>query len=180
MNLVPLFVVIPLGAAFLMLILEKISKKIPDVFVNLVNASLFTLSLFVINKGLIVYKVGGWKAIAGIPIGIYMVLDGLSVLMLVIVNLVALLVTIYSVNYMEHYTNKGRFYTLFLLLLAGMNGVILSGDMFNMFVFLEIAAISSYALVAFGTEREELEAAFKYQVLGTVASAFILFGISIL
>ncbi|MCK4255755.1 NADH/ubiquinone/plastoquinone (complex I), partial [candidate division WOR-3 bacterium] len=84
------------------------------------------------------------------------------------------------VNYMERFTEKNRYYCLFLLMLAGMNGVILSGDMFNLFVFLEIAAISSYSLVAFGTESEELEAAFKYQVMGTIASSFILLGIALL
>ena len=61
-----------------------------------------------------------------------------------------------------------------------MNGVVISGDMFNMYVFLEIAAIASYALVAFGTEQEELEASFKYAVMGTVASSFILLGIAFL
>ena len=51
-------------------------------------------------------------------------------------------------------------------MIAGMNGVVLSGDLFNIFVFLEISVISSYALVAFGVEKNELEASFKYQVLG--------------
>jgi multicomponent Na+:H+ antiporter subunit D len=67
-----------------------------------------------------------------------------------------------------------------LLMLAGMNGVILAGDLFNLFVFLEVAAVASYALVAFGTERHELEAAFKYAVMGTVGSLFILLGIVLL
>jgi multicomponent Na+:H+ antiporter subunit D len=62
-------------------------------------------------------------------------------------------------------------------MVAGMNGVVLSGDLFNIFVFLEISVISSYALVAFGVEKNELEASFKYQVLGGLASFLILFGI---
>jgi multicomponent Na+:H+ antiporter subunit D len=81
---------------------------------------------------------------------------------------------------MERYTSKEKFYTLFLLMLAGMNGVIVAGDLFNLFVFLEIAAVASYAVVAFGTERHELEAAFKYAVMGTVGSLFILLGIAFL
>ncbi|GAI38463.1 unnamed protein product, partial [marine sediment metagenome] len=109
-----------------------------------------------------------------------MVMDGLTSFMLVTVNLIAFLVTIYSISYMEKYTAKDKFYTLFLLMLAGMNGVIITGDMFNLFVFLEIAAISSYALVAFGTEHEELEASFKYAVMGCLASSFILLGIALL
>ena len=62
-------------------------------------------------------------------------------------------------------------------MIGGMNGVVLSGDLFNIFVFLEISVISSYALVAFGVEKSELEASFKYQVLGGLASFLILFGI---
>jgi len=61
-----------------------------------------------------------------------------------------------------------------------MNGVILTGDFFNLFVFLEIASISSYALVAFGVEAEELEASFKYLILGGVSSTIILLGIALL
>jgi multicomponent Na+:H+ antiporter subunit D len=61
-----------------------------------------------------------------------------------------------------------------------MNGVVLSGDIFNLFVFLEIASIASYALVGFGCEHEELEAAFKYMVLGSVGSVFILFAIALI
>ncbi len=109
-----------------------------------------------------------------------MVVDGLTAFMLVTVNLVAFLIAIYSIDYMEKYTAKWNFYTLFLLMLAGMNGVIVTGDMFNLFVFLEIAAIASYALVAFGTEKFELEAAFKYAIMGSVGSLFILLGIAFL
>jgi multicomponent Na+:H+ antiporter subunit D len=61
-----------------------------------------------------------------------------------------------------------------------MNGIIVTGDLFNLFVFLEIASIASYALVAFGTEAEELEASFKYAIMGSVASSFILLGIALL
>jgi len=81
---------------------------------------------------------------------------------------------------MRRFTSVWLFHSLFLLMTAAMNGVVLAGDLFNMFVFLEIAAIASYALVGFGCESEELEAAFKYLVLGTVGSAFILLGVTVL
>jgi len=75
---------------------------------------------------------------------------------------------------MEKYTAKWKFHTLFLLMLAGMEGVIITGDIFNLFVFLEIASVASYALVAYGTEAEELEASFKYLVMSSVGSLFVL------
>ena len=181
MNLIPLFVAVPLGAAFLTPIFSKFWKGFGDWWGNLASAFLMGLSLYVLRFAgeTLLYHAGGWEPVGGIPIGITMVMDGLTVVMLLIVNVVGFLVAIYSVNYMTHYTDKGKYYTLYLLLLAGLNGVVLSGDMFNLFVFLEISAIASYALVAFGVEAEELEASFKYQILGGVASALILFGIAI-
>ena len=179
-ELIPLFVAIPLGSAFIVSLLGKKLRGFADTFSNLATFSLFSLSLlsFLLTKrlGTIVYKVGGWIP----PIGICMVLDSLTSFMLVTINLVAFLATIYSISYMEKYTAKWKFYTLFLLMLAGMDGVIVTGDMFNLFVFLEIGAISSYALVAFGVEHEELEASFKYTVMGSIASSFILLGIALL
>ena len=176
-HLLPLFVVIPLASAFVNSLLGKRIKGFPDIASSIATLSLAIISVYSVflvrDSGMIVYKVGGWAP----PIGIAMVMDGLTALMLVTVNVVAFLVSVYSINYMEKYTEKWNFYCLFLLMVAGMNGVVISGDMFNLYVFLEIAAISSYALVAFGTEHEELEAAFKYAVMGTLASSFILLGI---
>ncbi len=179
--IIPIFVVIPLGLAFILPIIGK-NRRVGDVLTNLATLALLCFAIYSIKfaKSTIVYKLGNWQPVKGIPIGIYMVLDGLSIFMLVTVNLVAFMCTLYSINYMEKFTDKTRYYTLFLLMLAGMNGVILTGDFFNLFVFLEIAAIASYALVAFGTEAEELEAAFKYQVMGSIGSAFILLGITLL
>jgi multicomponent Na+:H+ antiporter subunit D len=108
------------------------------------------------------------------------VLDGFASFMLLTINLVAFCVTLYSVNYMEQYTRKWKFYTLFLLMLAGMEGVIVTGDIFNLFVFLEIASVASYALVAYGTEAEELEASFKYLVMSSLGSMFVLLGIALI
>jgi multicomponent Na+:H+ antiporter subunit D len=184
MKMLPFFVIIPLGAAFLISLLGKKIRKSGDILANictlsLLGLSLYSISLVYIHK-VLVYKVGGWGWVPGIgSIGICMVLDGLTSLMLVTVNVVSLLVTIYSINYMQKFTDKVKFYTLFMLMLAGMNGIIITGDLFNLFVFLEIASIASYALVAFGTEAEELEASFKYAIMGSVASSFILLGIAL-
>jgi len=179
-NVIPFFVIIPLAGAFLTSLIAKKIKKLPDILGNLTTFSLLGISVLAIyltnTHGTLVYSVGAWK----LPIGIALVLDGFTSFMLVTVNLVAFAISIYSINYMEKYTSKWKFYTLFLLMLAGMNGVVITGDIFNLFVFLEIASVASYALVAFGTEKHELEAAFKYAVMSTVGSLFILLGIAFL
>jgi len=175
LNIIPLFIVLPLTVAFIIPMISRKFIKLPDVLGNLTTLTLVFLSVSVIGKTG-VYMIGGWK----MPLGINMVIDGLSVLMLVTINVVAFASTLYSVDYMKMYTSKLRYYSLFLLMLTGMNGVVLTGDLFNLYVFLEIASIASYALVGFGCEYDELEAAFKYLVLGIVASSFILFGIAVI
>jgi len=176
-HIIPLFVAISLLGAFIISIIGKKLKWIPDVIGNITTLILLGLSILamwtIVTKGTLVYSVGSWK----LPIGIALVLDGLTAFMLITVNLIAFSVSIYSISYMERFTSKWKFYTLFLLMVAGMNGVVVSGDIFNLFVFLEIASVASYALVAFGTERHELEAAFKYTVMSSVGSLFLLLGI---
>jgi multicomponent Na+:H+ antiporter subunit D len=182
-HIIPIFVVLPLASAFLVSLLGKYLKRLfVDAFSSFSCLTLLILSFQALNLlhrsggAALVYKIGGWVP----PFGISMVLDGLTAFMLVTVNLVAFFIAVYSVDYMEKYTDKPKFYTLFFLMLVGMNGLIVTGDLFNLFVFLEIASIASYALVAFGTEAEELEASFKYAVMGSLASAFIFLGIAFL
>jgi multicomponent Na+:H+ antiporter subunit D len=179
-QLSPIFVVVPLAGAFLVMILGKFFRDINKFLTSLILLFLLTISIIsLINTGtnVSVYKVGGWEPVNMIPIGIYMVMDSFTTIILCIINLIGFLSVIYSVSYISKYTSENYFYSLFCLMIAGMNGLVLSGDLFNIFVFLEISSISSYALVAFGVEKNELEATFKYQVLGGLASFLILFGI---
>ncbi len=174
-GLLPLIIVIPLAGAFLIPLVARRSRILSEILGNLATLSVLIISLELFQaRG--IYTIGGWIP----PLGINWVLDGLSNLMLVIVNLISFAATVFSIKYMRKYTALHKYYSLFLLMVAGMNGVVLTGDLFNLFVFLEIASVASYALVAFGTEHEELEAAFKYLVLGSIGSTFILMGIALL
>jgi multicomponent Na+:H+ antiporter subunit D len=181
--LLPLFVVLPLLSAFLIMITGRFVRNFNTFFTSLVLLILMLLSLysfFDIGGEISVYKVGGWQPVNRIPIGIYMVMDGFNAIVLCIINIIGFFSAFYSISYIRRYTAENYFYALFCLMIAGMNGVVLSGDLFNIFVFLEISVISSYALVAFGVEKTELEASFKYQVLGSLASFLILFGIGLI
>jgi multicomponent Na+:H+ antiporter subunit D len=130
------------------------------------------------------YMAGGWGLDLGgekpIVLGIAMVLDGLSRLFLLMVAAVSTAIVLFSLRYLEDYTAQPLFYSLLSLLIAGMCGAVLAGDMFNLFVFVEIASMASYGLVAFGTGGREVEAAFKYLVLGSLASTGILLGVGAL
>jgi len=175
-QILPLFIVIPMGAAFVLAMLGKARHGFVDWFANIVTGLLLVLAIRLTGvREVITYAMGKWLP----PLGIVLVLDGLSVFMLLIVNLISFLATIFSISYMERFTAKAKFYAMFMLMLTGLNGVILTGDIFNMFVFFEIASIASFVLVAFGTEDEELEASFKYNVISSVTSVLLLFGIAL-
>jgi multicomponent Na+:H+ antiporter subunit D len=170
----PAFIAVPLTAAFVLPVFGRKARSVATLLANAVTISLLVMA--VLSAGQCrSYEVGRWP----IPLGINLVLDGLSGLCLLTVGVVACGAMFFSASYMERYTAKCKFYSLFLLMVAGMNGVILSGDLFNVFVFLEIASIASYALVGFGTGAEELEASFKYMVLGSIGSLFVLFGVAL-
>jgi multicomponent Na+:H+ antiporter subunit D len=171
----PVFVAIPLVAAFLLPIFGKKGKSAATLLANLATVSLLVLAVASIGQSR-VYEIGKWS----IPLGINLVLDGLSSLLLLAISVVSTAAMFFSVRYMEQYTAKAKYLSLFMLMVAGMNGVVLSGDIFNLFVFLEIASIASYALVGFGCEHEELEASFKYMVLGSIGSIFVLFAVALI
>jgi multicomponent Na+:H+ antiporter subunit D len=174
-NSIPLFVAIPLGMGFLTVMLGKRIRWIPDLIGNGTLAVLLVMSFTTIGKEQL-YHMGSWAT----PLGIDLRLDGLSSLLLIAINVIGFAVTLFSIQYMRMYTSKVHYYGLFLFMVGGMNGVCLTGDLFNLFVFMEIAAIASYALVGFGCEHEELEASFKYIVLGSIASALILVAIALI
>jgi len=178
-NFLVIFVALPLFAAFALPVMARFLKRGFDMLSAVVTGILSLCALCIIFNPPafpLVYSMGSWQA----PFGITWLLDSLSAFMLLVVNGITFFVSVYSINYMEQYTGKWKYYCLFMLMLAGLNGVVLSADIFNLYVFLEITAISSYALIAFGTGAEEVEASFKYMVLGSVASAFILIGIGFL
>jgi len=178
--LIILFVVLPLVVAGILPLLGKVSRRVvPDL---LANATLLFLFVYA--------AVAGRPLIAGGPVlqqlswlgeavNIRLALDGFSLFMLLAVSLVGLAVCLFSVDYMERYGAKANYYALLLIMIAGMNGLILATDLFAVYLFLEVAAVASYALVAFGLGHDELEAAFKYLMLSVVASAFILASIAV-
>ena len=175
-----LFVVLPLVVAGLLPLVGKVSRRVlPDL---LANATLLFLLVYaaVAGRALIaggpVLQQAAWL---GEAVNIRLALDGFSLLMLVAVSLVGLAASLFSIDYMEHYGAKADYYALYLVMMAGMNGLVLATDLFGVYLFLEVAAVASYALVAFGRGHDELEAAFKYLMLSAVASAFVLAGIAV-
>lgn len=180
MSFIPLFFALPLISAFLIPILGKIYKPLVWIVSTVVSFVLFILALYGIavtqQLPMIVYKMGNWPP----PLGIVMAFDSFSAFMVLIISIIVFTGSLFSLRYMSNYTGQWKFYTLFMLMTAGMMGICITGDLFNMFVFLEIAAISSYALVAFGVGAEELEASFKYIVMGEIGGLTFLLAIALI
>ena len=127
----------------------------------------------------ITYALGGWAA----PAGIEYYLDRLTAFLLVIITGLASFILIGARESLENEIPAERlylFYTAFLLNLTGLLGVIMTGDAFNVFVFIEIASLSSYAMISISKDRRSLYAAYKYLILGTVGASFILISIGLL
>ncbi len=173
-SIIPLFIALPLAGALVIQLAARWHASAADWLANATMLALAILSFANVGtSGL--YSMGGWPG----PVGIDLRLDALASLLLIAINGVGFAAVLYGVPYMRRFTAIDKYYGLFLLMVTGMNGVVLAGDLFNLYVFLEIAAVSSFALVAFGGGHEELEASFRYAVLGTLSSTFILIGVAL-
>ncbi len=131
----------------------------------------------VLSEGKLHHYLGGWPP----PFGIEYVLDHLSAFMAVIIVFIGLIAVIYPPEAGLYQTpRKGvPMYGLLMLLITGLVGVVLTGDLFNLFVFLEIYSIASYALITLGGDRAVV-ASFRYLVLGTIAGSFYLLGVGLI
>jgi multicomponent Na+:H+ antiporter subunit D len=176
-----LVVVIPLLSAFIVTIISFFKPK-SAWFLTVLSlagtlwAAIQTLQL-VMAKGHVSYYLSGWKP----PYGISYEVDSLNGLVLAVVALVGFLVAIYAKNSVEKEL-KGKaphFYVLFLLSLTGLLGISITGDVFNLYVLLEIAALTGYGLIALGKGRAYM-ATFNYLILGTIGACFYLLGVGYL
>lgn len=124
------------------------------------------------------YAVGGWAP----PFGIELVIDACNSLVLMLVTGIAALSAVYARASIAREIASERIYLVYALLLAclaGLIGITVTGDAFNLFVFLEISSLSSYALIAMGGHRRALLSSFQYLIMGTVGGTFLLIGIGL-
>lgn len=131
------------------------------------------------STGAVSYELGGWAA----PWGIEYKVDVVNAFVLFIVSGMSSIVLIYARESLGHelgYSHAHLVYSGWLLCLTGLLGITITGDVFNVFVFLEISSLASYLLISLGPDRRALTAAFKYLIMGTLGATFILIGIGLL
>lgn len=131
------------------------------------------------SAGPLRYELGGWAA----PAGIEYYVDVLNAAVLLLVSGISAIVLLYAFRSIPKSVNNDRlylFYAAWLLCVTGLLGIVITGDAFNVFVFLEISSLSTYMLLSFGQDRRALTACFRYLVMGSVGASFILIGIGFL
>jgi len=180
-HLPALQVVVPLVSAPLCLLLRR--PRYAWACALLVSWLVLAIAVLLAQRvyvgGTISYAIGAWAT----PWGIEYRVDMAGALMILIITIIGAVVMPYARRSVEHEIPKklaGLFYTCYLLFLTGLLGIVVTGDAFNLFVFLEISSLSSYVLISMGSTRRALTAAFQYLVMGTIGATFILIGIGLL
>jgi len=130
----------------------------------------------VAREGIQVLQLGSWPA----PFGITLVADLLAAIMVVLAAVVGLAVVVYSRDTIDHRREAFGYYPLVMVLLTGVCGAFLTGDLFNLYVWFEVMLIASFVLTALGGERQQLEGAIKYVTLNLMSSAIFLAAVGVL
>ena len=172
--------------AFISSLVGRRSAKVRNtvVFLAMLVSLVLILALIqpVLLEGQVInYWLGNWEPVEGWAIGNSLEVDALSLFFALIVVVAVFVSGVYSFFYMSHDDSLVNYYTLFLMLSGSVLGLVLSGDLFNMFVMIEIMTFTAVALTAFRNHYEgALEGAFKYLVVGSLGSTSVLIGIALL
>ena len=176
-----LLVVIPLFAAPIVAVLPR--GRLPwlvTLAVALVCVVFASMQLWaVVHNGVISYELGGWAP----PWGIEYRIDAVNAFVALIVAGIAAITLPYALLSVEKEIPEHQvplFYSAFLLCFTGLLGISQTGDIFNVFVFLEISSLSSYALISLGRKRQALTSAYQYLIMGTLGATFFLIGVGLI
>lgn len=174
-------VVVPLVAAPVVAMIRQ--KDAAWLLAVLSSLACFVISLGLVAQvqqyGVISYEMGNWPP----PWGIELRIDHLNVFVLSFLSGIATIVAIYarqSVAKEIPQDKQALFYTMFLLCFAGLAGITVTGDAFNLFVFLEVSSLSTYAMIAMGSKRQALVASYNYLILGTMGATFYVIAVGLI
>lgn len=178
-HLLSLPIIIPLVTACLAVITRKSHKlqRWLGVLGMVGQIAVSVLLLWhVMEHGILADQMGNWAA----PFGITLVADLLSAIMVVITAVMGFAVAVYSLADIDKSRESFGYYPLLHLLLMGVNGTFLTGDIFNLYVWFEVMLISSFVLLALGNKKTQMEGAIKYVIINIISSAFLLAGIGLM
>ena len=180
-HLPALQVVVPMLIAPLVVLMRI--RGLPWAVATATSLMTFAIAVSLIGAvpegGSVTYAMGSWPA----PYGIELQVTSFSALLLLIVTGASTLTLVagkQSIDAEIGHNRQPLFYAAWLLVLAGLTGIVVTGDAFNIFVFMEIASLASYVLIAAGSDRRVLPAVFKYLIMGTIGATFYLIGVGLI
>jgi multicomponent Na+:H+ antiporter subunit D len=177
MNDVVVWVIaLPLSGALAAVVWPRRAGAIGIVVALATTLSAGTLLHRVATMGPLRYALGGWEP----GLGIALHADGLAVALVLMTAVVALGTSVYATGYFSRDETRARFWPLWMLLWTALNALLLAGDLFNLYVTLELLGLSAVALAALGGKRAAVEAALRYLLVGLVASMAYLAGVTLI
>lgn len=178
-NMIVLPLIVPVITAILLVFLREhitLQRIISVLTLSFVVLISIVLLLGIQEQGVLRIDFSGW----GPPFGILFVADSFSVLLVLIANIVAVICVLYALFTIGSSYEKMYFYPFVLLMVAGVNGSFLTGDIFNLFVCFEVMLLASYALISLGGDKIQLREALKYVLINIVASWIFLVALAFL
>ena len=178
MNAIVLPVIIPFALIIVLMLVRhnRIAQWISVFGTSLLLATSIFLFAGLKSSGTKTLNIGSWDA----PIGISLVLDYFSALMLITSSFIVFCISVYSIFFMDGGHRSNKFFVFFFSLTMGVNGAFLTGDAFNLYVWFEVILISSFVLITIGNSKEQLEGGIKYMALNLIGSLFFLAGLGLL
>ncbi|MEK4423699.1 Na+/H+ antiporter subunit D [Solibacillus sp. FSL K6-1523] len=178
-NIIVLPMIVPIITAIFLVFLrdsiklQRIVSLVTMIFVTAVSVALLQL---IQTEGILRLDFSGWAP----PFGILFVADSFAVLLVLTASIVTAICLIYAFSTIGPRHERMFFYPFVLLLVAGVNGSFLTGDIFNLFVCFEVMLLASFALIALGGEKFQLREALKYVLINIVASWMFLLALAYL
>lgn len=177
-----LLMVLLIGAVIIPLLHKRFDRNAQRMLLGTMALALAFATgtlVHVYNNGAYFYNFGGWTA----NVGVQFVIDDFSALMTFVIVLLSMLIIIYSIKDIEHEIHSEQrlgYYCLVLLLVFSMVGITLTNDLLNLYIFMDILALSAYGNISIKHRKENLLASFRYLKVGTIGSISVLFGIALI
>jgi len=176
---IPALLILPMIIAIICFVVgkTKLSRIISVISAVLLVAICALQAAYVLQQAApIELIVGGWQP----PLGIKLLVNEFSAIMLLMTSTIGLAITFYSTQYFENDDKETRFWPLWWLLITALNGIFISSDIFNTYIMLELLGLSAVSLIAIQGTQQALQASFQYLLVGLFGSLMYLLGVAII
>jgi multicomponent Na+:H+ antiporter subunit D len=180
-HIAAIVVMLPIiSSVFVMLIRNNSINWLISTTASLITSIASIMMYLQISKnGIISYAMGGWEP----PVGIEYRIDEFNALFIILISIASFLILLYAKHSLNSELKENKistFYSMYLLCLGGLIGILSTGDAFNAFVFLEISSLATYILISMGSDRRALLSAYQYLIMGTIGATLYVIGVGLI